>query len=376
MRVLIAPDAFAGALTAGQVAAALAQGWAEAAPADVLTALPLSDGGAGFVDVLAAALDGDLVPVTVHGPTGVDVPAAFMLSGSTAYVVVALVLGVHLDPRRDPARTSSAGLAVLMRAAVAAGATRVVLGCGPAACHDGGAGLLGALGAGDEALLGRGGAALADLPDGALGSLAAVRAQWAGVELVVASTDELPLLGFHGLSATLAETHGADAVQAQQLEAALGRFADVAQRSLVAGRVLMGRGLAAAPGSGAGGGAGFALLLLGATRVSGVQVVLEAVGLDAALAGADVVVTATAAFDGGTLHEGVVPAVARAALARGVPAVVVAQQVEVGRREALAIGVAGTYAVVERPAQAAASGTDPAGELVRRTRRVARTWSR
>ena len=365
VRVLIAPDAF-GDLTAGQAATAMAQGWAAHAPGDQVVTVPLSGGGAGFVDVLAAALGGDLVPVTVRGPAGADVPAAFLLVGHTAYLESAQVVGVHLDPHRDPTRTTSAGLATLLQAAVTAGATRAVLGCGPAAANDGGAGLLAALGAGDPTALNRGALALADLPDDALSRLADVRATWSGVDLVLASDEDLPLLGFHGPSATYAQAHGASAEQAQAMEAALGRYADVAQRSLVAGRPLLGRGQAAQAGSGAAGGVGFALMLLGARRVEGVQVVLDAVGFEAYLGRADLVVTGVGDFDGGALHHGVIAAVSAAALRQGVATVVLADRVEVGRREALAVGVSATY-VVEDPT---------ADALTRRSQRVARTWSR
>ncbi|HEX8498555.1 MAG TPA: glycerate kinase, partial [Actinomycetales bacterium] len=243
MRVLIAPDAFAGSLSAGQVAVAMARGWHEQAPGDALVTLALSDGGAGFVDAVAAAADDsaeagarddELVPVTVSGPTGADVPATVLLTTRdgvrTAYLESAQVVGRHLAPGADPARTTSAGVAALLRAAVAAGATRVVVGCGPAATNDGGAGLLAALGAGDRGSAGerllRGGGALHDLPDDALAGLADVRAGLAGVELVAATDDDLPLLGFHGLSATSAPQLGASAEQAQQLERALGRYSD------------------------------------------------------------------------------------------------------------------------------------------------------
>src|SRR3712207_1494164 len=53
VRVLIAPDSFTGTLTAGEAARAIADGWARHAPGDTLDLCPLSDGGPGFVDVLA-----------------------------------------------------------------------------------------------------------------------------------------------------------------------------------------------------------------------------------------------------------------------------------------------------------------------------------
>lgn len=373
MRVLITADHFPGApLSAAQVATAVADGWAAHAPRDDVSTAPLSDGGPGFVDVIAAAVPGELVPVTVAGPVGADVPATMHVldvgTGRTVHLDAAQVLGPGLDPRRDPTRATSAGLGALLLAAVTAGARRVVVGLGPAASNDGGAGLLATLGAGNDPRLLGGGLALRDLPDDALGLLADVRIALAGVELVAATDDDLPLLGFHGTSAAHAQARGATAEQAQQLEAALGRFADVAQRSLVAGRPLLGRGLAAAAGSGAAGGAAFALLLLGASRTDGVATVCDAVGLDTRLAAADLVVTVSEHVHGGALHHGVTAEVARRALAVGVPVVLIAARLEVGRREAMATGLAGAY-------QLATAG-DVVAALTRRAERVARTWSR
>ena len=68
MRVLIAPDKFAGTLTAVEAAEAIAAGWRRQAPDDELDLAPMADGGPGFVDVLHAALGGELLAVTVAGP--------------------------------------------------------------------------------------------------------------------------------------------------------------------------------------------------------------------------------------------------------------------------------------------------------------------
>jgi glycerate 2-kinase len=297
--------------------------------------------------------------------------------GRTGYVEAAQACGLHLVPEqeRDPMTASSAGVGQLLREAVDAGADRVVLATGGAACHDGGAGLLAALGAGDHPLLRGGGGGLAELPDDALSGLADVRAGLAGVQLILASDTDLPLVGFSGASATEAEARGATPEEAQRLEAALGRLADVAQRSLVAGRPLAGRGQAGSAGAGAGGGLGFALLLLGAVRVPAVDVVLDAVRLADRVATADLVVTGEAVFGWASLHDQVVARVAGTALRCGVPTVVVAGEVEVGRREALAIGVSAAYPVAERPEQLARARSDPAGALADRVERVARTWS-
>ena len=60
MRVLVAPDKFAGTLTAVEAAQAIAEGWRRHAPDDELDLAPMADGGPGFVDVLHEALGGDV----------------------------------------------------------------------------------------------------------------------------------------------------------------------------------------------------------------------------------------------------------------------------------------------------------------------------
>ena len=394
MRVLIAPDRFGTVLSAAQCAEALARGWRSQAPDDDLDLCPMSDGGVGFVDAVAAGSpSAELVPVTVAGPLGAPTAATLLLLTAPggvrcAYVEAGQAVGTHLLPadQRDRSRTTSAGVGELIAAAVETGARRVVVGCGAAVSHDGGAGMLAALGAGPAELLGQGAGALAQTPDGALSRLADVRARFEGVELVAATDSVLPLLGFHGLSAMLAQPPVGGALEppagpesaelAQQLENALGRFADEAQRSLVAGRPLSGRGYAGEPGSGCGGGVGFALLLLGARRVSGVHAVLDVVGLTERLRGTDVLLTCEQSFDRTSLGEQVVSGVADAATDQGIPTVVIAGLVELGRREALAAGVAGAYALAERPVDVPTTADAVDAALQARARRTARTWSR
>jgi glycerate 2-kinase len=386
MRVVLAPTRFstgpgpdAGSdLGAAQVAAAMAEGWASAAPGDDLTVRPMNDGGSGFVEAIQATVGGELWPVTVSGPLGEPVPAAVLIAGDTAYVEAAEAVGRHLLPAqsRDPTRTTSYGVGQLVSSAVEGGARRVVVGVGGTVTNDGGAGLLAALGAGPADLLGRGGLALAALPEHALSDLAGARSRLAGVELVLAAATDVALLGFHGTSATYAEAKGAGPEQAQQLEAALGHFADLATRGLVAGRPLLGRGPAAQAGAGSGGGIGFGLLLLGASYISGVRAVAGATGLAEAVAGSDLVLTGEGIFDWESLRGGVVAEVSALGLEAGVPVVVVAGQVLVGRRESMTLGLAGSYAIAARPEELAEALSDPVAAVRDRTARVARTWSR
>jgi glycerate kinase len=398
VNILLAPDSFGGTLSAVEAADAMARGWERGAPHDTVAVLPLADGGPGFVQILHAALGGDLVPVTVSGPFGAPTPALVLLvttrSGRVAYLESAQAVGLHLVPpdERDPTRTSTTGVGELVRAAVGLGAGRVVVGLGGTSTNDGGAGMLSALGVRGDALA-RGGGALIDLARQDLEGLTDLRRELAGVDLVVATDVDVPLLGLHGASAGFAAQKGASPDQAQELERALGHFAqlvasvveaDGVRPDLMASSAGPGseaatagaRALTQLAGAGAGGGLGFALAALGARVLPGAHVVADAIRLPTHVAEAEIVVTGEGTLDWQSLHGKVVSAVAHEGLRHGIPVVVVAGQVLIGRREWGAAGIAGAYAVSESPDQLAEALADPAGTLETRVERVARTWSR
>ncbi|MGN6250973.1 MAG: glycerate kinase, partial [Marmoricola sp.] len=248
MRVVVAPDKFAGTLSAVQAADAVLAGWRRHAPDDELVAVPMADGGPGFVDVLHAVRGGDLIALTVADPYGAPVPATILHEGDTAWIESAQAVGLHLtDPgERDPHRGSSYGVGELVDAAVGLGVRRVVVGLGGSGTNDGGAGLLAALGA--TAGAGRldagpdGLAAVADV------DLAAPRALLSGVELVAATDVENPLLGLVGATKTFGPQKGLGEDDLLGVDAALHRLAAACDRRL-----------ADAKGAGAAGGLGYAL---------------------------------------------------------------------------------------------------------------------
>ncbi|HVM26370.1 MAG TPA: glycerate kinase [Mycobacteriales bacterium] len=371
MRVLVALDGFGGTMSAVEAAEAVRTGWSSTAPADDLALVPLSDGGPGFVDVLATARPAATVhTVVVEDPLGRPVPAAFLLDGRTAWIESAAACGLHLLSRaeRDPRATTTYGVGQLLTAALDAGADRVVVGLGGSATNDGGAGLLCALGLqrrdADGAPVPPGGAALAAVtelagePDPRLSR----------VDLVAATDVDAPLLGLFGASAVFGPQKGASRDDVLALDAALARWADVLEPHLgVAVRDL--------PGAGAAGGLGAALLALGARREPGLGLVAAEVGLADAVAAADLVVTGEGTFDATSLTGKAVSGVAALAAEHAVPCVVVAGQVQVGRREAAAAGIEAAYAVADVVGLDAALAR-PAEELAALAARVAREWSR
>jgi len=364
MRVVVAPDKFAGTMSAVEAAAAITTGWLRRVPDAEVVEVPMSDGGPGFVDVLHAALGGDLVAATVSGPYGEPVPATILRVGDTAYVECAQAVGLHLTAPADrrPMVATSRGVGELLRSAIEDGARTVVVGAGGTATNDGGAGLLAALGATAS------GGVLDAGPEG-LSGLDAVdvepaRRATAGVSVVLASDVDNQLLGLVGATKTFGPQKGLTEEQLLVADGRLQRFAELVDRKV-----------AAQKGAGAAGGIGYALLLLGAVRRPGVEVVADAVGLAGHLEGADLVITGEGAFDFSSRSGKVPYGVAQVAATALVPCIALAGKVLVGSREMRALGIEAAYSVVERVGEERAFG-EPAAALTDLAERVARTWGR
>ena len=356
MRVLVAPDKFAGTLSAVEAAEAIAAGWRRHAPDDELDLVPMSDGGPGFVDVLHNALGGSVEPVVVRGPFGDPVPAEVLLVDGTAYLESAQACGLHLTGAQGAERASTYGVGELVVAARDAGARTVVVGLGGSGTNDGGAGLLAALGATADRPLDQGVAALAgitrlEVPD-------------AGVALVAASDVDNQLTGLFGATKTFGPQKGIPEERLPYVDGVLEELAAAA-----------GPRVALEKGAGAAGGLGFALLLLGGERRPGLDLVAAATGLADRARAADLVVTGEGAFDFSSRAGKVPYGVATVAAEAIRPCVALAGKVLVGSREMRALGVESAYSLVDLVGEERAFA-DAGGALADLAERVARTWSR
>ena len=370
MRVVVAPDKFKGSLTAAQVAARVAAGLARAAPGVDVVQLPVADGGDGTLEAAVSA-GYRRVPVRAEGPTGDLVDTAYAERDGVAVVELADVSGLGRLPggRLAASAASSYGTGQVIRAALAAGCRRIVLGIGGSACTDGGAGMVQALGGrladarGDE--VGRGGGAL-----GAVRSLdlAGLHPGLSSAEVVVASDVDNPLLGPRGAAAVYGPQKGAAPAEVARLDAALGRWADAVQRAT-------GLDLAGMPGAGAAGGVGFAAMaVLGATLQPGIGLILELVGFPAALSGAGLVITGEGSLDRQTLHGKAPAGVAATARSAGIPVVAVAGRSLLSPADLEAAGIQAAYALTDLEPDPDRCMTEAGPLLERLVAKVARGW--
>lgn len=293
VKVVVAPDKFAGTLTAAEAARAIAQGWASVRPGDELVLAPMADGGEGLLDVALSAVPGaERRETEVADARGIATMAAWaLLPDGRAVIECAQACGLsRLDPqRRNPRLATTYGVGQLIAAARDAGAREVVVGVGGTATVDGGGGMVTALG---HRLLRTDGNRV-KVGGEFLGATVRVEpAPPLGLRVIAALDVDTALLGPAGAAAVFGPQKGATAEDVPLLEAGLTAFADAVEHDLDGGP------WRDEPGAGAGGGLGFALMaFLGAEVAPGARVVAELVGLPAAVSGADVVITGEGSLD-------------------------------------------------------------------------------
>ena len=324
MRIVVAPNAFKGSLSALAAAKAIGDGIRLADPDADLILVPIADGGDGTVDALVAGADGQHRVLRVRGPLTdpVDADYGVIDGGKTAVIEMAKAAGLALVPqdKRDPRVTTTYGVGELLQQAYEGGARHFIVGIGGSATNDGGAGMAQALGyhlldaQGHE--LPPGGLALQNLARIHVGG---VHANWNDAQVDVACDVTNPLTGPSGASAVYGPQKGATPEMVAELDAALKHFAEIIRRDL-------GVDVESLPGAGAAGGLGAGLVAFTGARLRpGAEMVMEALKLDDRIKGADLVITGEGRLDSQTARFGKGPAaVARHARKAGIPVVALA----------------------------------------------------
>ncbi len=311
MKILIACDKFKGSLTAPEACAAIAKGLRDGlGDSAAIRSLPIADGGDGLAETLLAACGGERIRATVRGPLGEAVAAAYVVidGGATAVIEMAAASGLVLlgDRAKDPRRASTYGTGELIRHAIDQGVSDILLGIGGSATNDGGSGMAEALGFRFEDPSRK---TLVDLPLG-LESVARIMSpdQATKARVTVACDVTNPLLGETGCTRVYGPQKGIAPDDFAFHEERLARLvAACGEGAVEAARM---------PGSGAAGGLGFgAMMFLGAVLEPGFDLVAEKLGIAAAIAEADLVITGEGRLDRQSLQGKGPHGVAR--LARG-----------------------------------------------------------
>ena len=348
MKILIAPQAFKGSISAVDAAAAMREGVLRVVPDAEVSAVAVADGGDGTLDTLVEGSGGEIHHIEVTGPLGERRMAEWgaMGDGVTAVIEMARTSGLALvpDEKRDPLITTTFGLGEAIIHAIDAGYRRFIIGIGGSATNDAGAGMAQALGVRLLDSAGRdlefGGAALSRLDHIDMSGLnSTVRS----CEFLVACDVNNPLTGPTGASAIYGPQKGATPEMIERLDAALLHFSEVVKRDI-------GVEINDIPGSGAAGGLGGGMIAFtnGELR-AGVDIVLDTVRLDDYLTGCNLVITGEGSMDHSTIYNKAPVGVAERAKRLGIPVVGISGSLGAGFQDVHEHGIDALAAITPGP---------------------------
>ncbi len=296
MKVVIAIDSLKGSLSSMEAGMAIKDGILAAKPDAEVIVKPLADGGEGTTDALIEGMNGERIDLTVTGPmhTPVDAYYGYLKDTNTAVMEMASAAGITLvpDSEKNPLLATSYGVGEMINDAIQRGCRNFIIGIGGSVTNDGGIGMLKALGIrfldenGEDA--GEGGQALAKI---ARIDVSGMNPLLKECHIQVACDVNNPLCGENGSTYVYGPQKGVTEDMKKTLDEAMAHFARVTSETLE-------NDYMNTPGAGAAGGLGYAFLAYtGAALTPGIELILDAVGLEEELSGADVVVTGEGRLD-------------------------------------------------------------------------------
>ena len=295
MKIVTAIDSLKGSLTSMEAGRAIREGILHVLPDAEVIVKPLADGGEGTTQALAEGMGGEMVRVDVHGPLEGTVSAAYGLlpESGTAIMEMAAAAGIILVGKdRRPLDATTYGVGEMIKDAVKRGCRNFIIGIGGSATNDGGIGMLTALG---YAFLDKEGNPVG-ISASALKDVRSVRTDQVMPELAsctfrIACDVTNPLCGPQGATYIYGPQKGVSEEMKARLDADMASFAKVSAECT-------GTNHKDSRGAGAAGGLGFAFLsYLRGDLQPGIELVLEAVGMDRAMEGADLVFTGEGRLD-------------------------------------------------------------------------------
>lgn len=295
MKVVISIDSLKGSLSSMEAGHAIKNGILKAVDAEIIVK-PLADGGEGTTDALIEGMGGEKITLTVKGPLGAPAEAyyGYLKESNTAIMEMAMASGITLVPHAhlNPMAATTYGVGEMIKDAIDRGIRSFIIGIGGSATNDGGTGMLTALGYeffdADGCPVGLGGQCLEKIVSiSDKNKLAALDE----CEFHIACDVENPLCGSHGATYIYGPQKGVTEELMPILDKGMENYGHTAE-------AFTGKSTMNMAGAGAAGGLGFAFVtFLNGTLKSGADLILEAIGLEEVMEGADFVITGEGRLD-------------------------------------------------------------------------------
>jgi glycerate kinase len=373
MKIIAAPNAFKGSLTATEAAQAMAVGIKKILPKAEIIRVPVADGGDGLVEVAKEALNGEIRSRQVTGPRYSPVQAdyCYVKSMDLLTVEMALASGLALLPaeQQDPTQTTSHGTGELIKTGLDLGVKTINVGIGGSATNDGGMGMAQALGVrfldkDDKELPGIG----ASLIDIARIDISGLDPRIKTTRIAAVCDVDNPLCGTRGAARVYGPQKGADPQQVQQLDQGLENLARLIKQDLGIDVLTM-------PGSGAAGGLGAGLhAFFNARLCKGIDLIFELVKLKEKMAGADLVLTGEGQIDFQTVFGKAPGGVGALAQKMGIPCIAIAGSIGEDLGSLHQDGVSAVFSLCSGPVSLQQAMEDGADSISRVTEQVIRCF--
>ena len=371
MRIVIAPDSFKECLSATQVAAAILEGIKKIVPEAEIIRIPIADGGEGTVDALVTATDGKIIQVSSVDALNRPIQSFYgiMGDGKTAVIEMAAASGIELlaPEERNPLITSTYGTGLLLKAAMEAGFTEIILGIGGSATNDGGAGMAQALGFGLLDSMGN----QISMGGGSIGELhridsSSVHPLIRNVKITVACDVQNPLLGTSGATLIYGPQKEATPEKVEILDKNMTHFAQILHQEF-------GIDYSNIPGAGAAGGLGAGLMAFCKVEIiPGFKLISELTHLEDHIKDSSLVFTAEGKIDSQTVFGKTISGVAQLGRKHQVPVIALAGMVSDDLTELYKLGLTSAFAIANRPMSFEESKTNATQLLVSTSERVMR----
>jgi len=374
MRIVVAPDSFKECLSATQVTSAISKGIQKAVPEAEIIGIPVADGGEGTVESLIEATSGKIIPTPSVDALNRPIQSFYGVlgNGKTAVIEMAAASGIELllPEQQNPFFTSTYGTGLLLKAAIDAGFTDIIMGIGGSATNDGGAGMAQALGFElldrNDNPIGWGGGSLSELHRIDCSN---VHPFLKKLKITVACDVQNPLLGPSGATLIYGPQKGATPEMVDTLEKNMTHFAQVLTQKF-------GINVADIPGAGAAGGLGAGLMAFcKAQMVPGFELIGKLTHLEDHISRASLVFTGEGKIDSQTAFGKTISGVAQLGKKHEVPVIAIAGIVEGNPENLYKQGLTSAFAICNRPMSVEESKANAAQLIVSTTEQIMRLVS-
>jgi len=374
MRIVIAPDSFKECLSATQVAFAISEGIKQIVPEAEISCIPVADGGEGTVEALVTATSGKIVSTPSVDALNRPIQSYYGIlgDGKTAVIEMAAASGIELieAAERNPMITSTYGTGLLLKTAMEAGYTEIILGIGGSATNDGGTGMAQALGFKlldkNNNQIGWGGGSPGELHRIDSSNVHPLLRK---VKITVACDVQNPLLGPSGATFVYGPQKGATPEMLETLEKNMTHLSQVLLQEF-------GVDYSNIPGAGAAGGLGAGLMAFcNAEILPGFNLISRLTCLEEHIQNASLVFTAEGKIDAQTAFGKTISGVAQLGKKYRVPVIALAGIVEGDLNNLYKQGLTSAFAIANRPMSLKESKANAAQLLVETSSQIMRLVS-